>query len=47
MSELVKAAINEAEAFGRQSKAEVPARVRLGRAAEASQQVSSPVGPHS
>lgn len=41
MSELVKAAIAEAEAFGKQSKSDVPARVRLGRAAQASQQVSS------
>lgn len=39
VGDLVKAAIAEADAFGKQSKADVPAKVRLGHAAEASQQV--------
>ena len=40
MNDLVKSAVSEAEAFGKQSKADVPARVRLGRQAQASQQVN-------
>lgn len=41
MSELVKAAVSEAETFGNKGgQSDVPAKVQLGRAAQASLQVS-------
>lgn len=46
MNDLVKAAVSEAEAFGKQSKADVPARVHLGRQAQASQQVNACIYEH-